>query len=429
MSILVFNSGSSSLKFGLFEAETCRTLASGSIDWADGDRRRAVLTFHAEQGGEFRAAVDVPDDQTAVSCAIRTLAESNPAGAEPYTTIDVVGHRVVHGGGEFPGNVLIDERVKATIAGLAELAPLHNPPALGTICAAEAVLSGAAQVAVFDTAFFAHLPLRAQVYPVPYSWYADRGIRRFGFHGLSHQYCSQRAAEMVGRQGFFDDRTSDAEAETSRGHDRTFPATKKLRIVSCHLGGGCSAAAIQGGVAIAHTMGFTPMEGLMMGTRSGSVDPGVLIHLQRRYGLTVAELDDALNFRSGLLGVSGVSPDFAKVEEAAAAGNPRARLAVEMFADRVRSAIGSMAVTMGGVDVLIFTDRVGENSAVARAAACDGLECLGLQLDPQRNAACRPDADIARPQSPARILVIHTREELMIAREAWRVAVRNGAPS
>jgi acetate kinase len=402
MSILVFNSGSSSLKFGLFEAETCRTLASGSIDWAHGDRHHALLTFRAEAAGERCARVDVPDDQAAVSCAIRTLAESNLADARSSAAIDVVGHRVVHGGAEFPGNVLIDERVKATIAGLAELAPLHNPPALGTIRAAEAALPAAAQVAVFDTAFFARLPLRAQVYPVPYAWYEEWGIRRFGFHGLSHQYCSQRAAEMV-------------------GHDGAFPATKKLRIVSCHLGGGCSAAAIQGGVAIAHTMGFTPMEGLMMGTRSGSVDPGVLIHLQRRHGLSVAELDDALNFRSGLLGVSGVSPDFAKVEEAAEAGHPRAQLAVQMFADRVRSVIGSLAVTMGGVDVLIFTDRVGENSALARAAACDGLECLGVRLDRQLNAACRPDADIATPESPARILVIHTGEELMIAREAWRV--------
>jgi acetate kinase len=402
MSILVFNSGSTSLKFGLFEAESCRALASGAIDWADGDRRHARMTFRGETSGALRRDVDVPDDAAAVACAIGVLAEGRGAGG-PAATIDVVGHRVVHGGAQFAGNVVIDEQVKATIAGLAELAPLHNPPALATIRAAEAALPGAIQVAVFDTAFYANLPLRARVYPLPYAWFEEWGIRRFGFHGISHQYCSQRAAEMVGRDGALAD-------------------GRKLRIVSCHLGGGCSAAAIEGGVAIAHTMGFTPMEGLMMGTRSGSVDPGVLIHLQRRHGLTAAELDDALNFHSGLAGVSGVSSDFAQIEQAAAAGDARARLAVEMFVDRVRSAIGSLAVAMGGVDALIFTDRVGENSAGMRSAVCDGLECLGVRLDRQRNAACRPDADIAASDSPARILVIHTREELMIAREARRVA-------
>ncbi len=398
MSILVFNAGSSSLKFAVFEAQTCRTLASGSIDWADGNRRHALLLLHGAHARPLRSHVDVPDDPTAAFCAIGALVEANRLSPQPWAAIEVVGHRVVHGGTALPGSILIDDQVQQSIAALAELAPLHNPPALDVIRAAETALPAAAQVAVFDTAFYAHLPPRAYVYPLPYEWYAEWGIRRFGFHGISQQYCSQRAAEMVGRD----------------------PA--ELRIVSCHLGGGCSAAAIQRGAAIATTMGFTPMEGLMMGTRSGSVDPGILLHLQRRYGLTAAQIDDALNCRSGLLGISGVSPDMSKIEEAAEQGSPRARLAMEIFADRVRSAIGSLAVTMGGVDVLIFTDRVGESSAALRAAACAGLECLGLQLDRPRNAACHPDADIATAQSSARILVVHTREELMIAREAWRVA-------
>jgi len=398
MSILVLNAGSSSLKFGLFAAEGCTALASGGIDWADGDRRHAELVICGGRAGELRCRVDVPDDHAAAFCAIRRLAEMAMADPEQFPAIEVVGHRVVHGGSEFPDSVLIDTGVKENMARLAELAPLHNPPALAAIRAAEAALPEAAQVAVFDTAFYAHLPPKAYVYPLPYQWHVDWGVRRFGFHGISHQYCACRAAEMLGRD------------------------LAQLRIVSCHLGGGCSATAVRGGVAIATTMGFTPMEGLMMGTRAGSVDPGILIYLLRSQGLTADEIDEALNCRSGLLGVSGVSADLAKIAEAAEQGNHRARLAFDMFTDRVRAAIGSLAVAMGGVDALIFTDRVGENSAILRAAACEGLECLGLQLDRQRNVTCPSDADVATTESSARILLIHCREELMIAREAWRVS-------
>jgi len=303
---------------------------------------------------------------------------------------------VVHGGTEFPSAVQIDERVKATIARLAELAPLHNPPALEAINAAEAALPGVPQVAVFDTAFFARLPPRAYIFPLPYEWYEKWGVRRFGFHGISNAYCAARVAEMLGRSQL------------------------GLRIVTCHLGGGCSATAVRDGLPVVTTTGFTPLAGLMMGTRVGSVDPGILIHLQRRYGLTVDEIDHAMNYRSGLLGVSGVSPDMAQVEAAAGHGNERARLAFDIFADNVRSIIGALTVTMGGIDALVFTDRVGEGSSAVRAAVCEGLECVGPRLDAQRNAACRPDADVATAGSPARILVIHTREELMIAREVRR---------
>ena len=253
-------------------------------------------------------------------------------------------------------------------------------------------------MAVFDTAFFAHLPPRAHVFPLPYAWYSEWGVRRFGFHGISHQYCAARAAEILDRD----------------------PAG--LRIINCHLGGGCSAAAIHGNVAVASTMGFTPLDGLMMATRPGALDPGIFSHVERRHGLTADDLDAALNHGSGLLGVSGVSSDFAEVERAAEQGDGRARLAVDMFADRVRAAVGALAVSMGGVDVLAFTDRVGENSPTLRAMACQGLECLGLRLDPLRNAANRPDSDISSADSPARILVIHTEEELMIAREAQKTS-------
>jgi len=258
--------------------------------------------------------------------------------------------------------------------------------------AAETALPGVPHIAVFDTAFFAELPPRAFVYPLPYSWYADWGVRRFGFHGISHAYCAARAEEMLGR---------------SAG----------LRLIVCHLGNGCSASAVRDGTAIATTMGYTPLEGLMMGTRSGSVDPGILLHVLRHRGLNAEQLDHALNHESGLLGVSGISSDFRAVQEATRAGHERARLALDIYADRVRATIGALAVTLGSVDALVFTAGVGEHSADLRAAVCEGLECLGLRLDAASNAECKPDADVASASSTGRILVLHTQEEMMIARE------------
>ncbi len=286
-----------------------------------------------------------------------------------------------------------------------ELAPLHNPPALEAIEAAEHALPGVPQVAVFDTAFFAHLPPRAFLYPVPYAWYTDWSIRRYGFHGISHAYCAGRAAEVL----------------SAWHHSPLTTHHSPLRLITCHLGNGCSATAVRDGVAVATTMGLTPLEGMMMGTRCGSVDPGILLHVQRQHGLTVDQLDDALNHRSGLLGVSGVSSDFRQVEAAAGQGNDRARLALEMYADRVRATIGALAVTLGGIDALIFTAGVGTNSANLRAAVCNGLECLGLRLDSARNTTCQPDADVATDHSSARILVLQTQEELLIAREVRRL--------
>jgi acetate kinase len=397
MSILAINSGSSSLKFGLFDAAAREPLLAGDLDWAHGDRARARFTLRPRNGQPVTSQTAAPDDSTVARLVVNAALDGGQAGPDGRRGITVVGHRLVHGGAEFRDSVLIDGRVKAGIAGLNNLAPLHNPPALKAIEAAEALLPGVPQVAVFDTAFFAQLPPKAFLYALPYEYYERWGIRRFGFHGLSHAYCASRAAELLGQ-----------------------PLTG-LRLITCHLGGGCSAAAVRGGVAVATTLGFSPLEGLMMGTRPGSVDPGILLYLQREHGLTLAELDHALNYSSGLLGVSGVSPDLAQIERAAAKGNERARLAFDLFADRVRSAIGSLAATLGGVDALTFTDRVGEHSAALRAAACEGLEFMGLRLDPARNASVQPDADVARPDSPARILVIHTEEEWVVAREARRV--------
>ena len=395
--ILALNSGSSSLKFGLFDAGACEGLLAGEIDWAGGDRARTQFTLRPRNGCPVTSCMAVPDDFTAAKLAVNAALASGVPGSDGLSGVTLVGHRVVHGGTDFQASVLIDALVKAGIADLNKLAPLHNPPVLKAIDAVEALLPGVPQVAVFDTAFFAHLAPKAYLYALPYEYYERWGIRRFGFHGLSHAYCAGRAAELLGRD------------------------LSRLRLVSCHLGGGCSAAAIRGGVAVATTTGFSPLEGLMMGTRPGSVDPGILLHLQREHSLTLEELDRALNRSSGLLGISGISPDLAQVESAAAQGHERARLAFDMFADRVRSAIGALATALGGVDGLIFTDRVGEHSAALRAAACEGLEFMGLRLDAGRNTNARPDVDIARPDSPARIFVIHTQEELVVAREARRV--------
>ncbi|MGA2747164.1 MAG: acetate kinase [Verrucomicrobiota bacterium] len=400
MSILALNAGSSSLKFGLFSADTCERLLAGEIDWASGDRQKAQLVVQPRNGAVVRSQFPVPDISTAASCAIQAVLGSALSATNAAPIIQAVGHRVVHGGTELQSSVLIDDKVKATIARLADLAPLHNPPALEAIEAARTALPGTPEVAVFDTTFYAQLPPKAYLFPVPYDWYQNLGIRRFGFHGISHAYCAGRAAELMGRD------------------------LAQLRIITCHLGGGCSATAIQGGVPVATTSGFTPLAGLMMGTRCGSIDPGILLQLQRQQGMTHKELSRALNHFSGLLGISGVSADLAQIEVAAAQGNKRARLAFDMFADQVRSSIGALATTLGGVDVLAFTDRIGEHSAALRAAACQGLQFMGIRLDPERNARARPDADIATADSPARILVIHTEEELMVAREARRVAGR-----
>jgi acetate kinase len=261
------------------------------------------------------------------------------------------------------------------------------------------------QVAVFDTAFHATIPPAGRTYALPYAWTTDWGLRRYGFHGISHAYCAGRAAEMLRR-------------DPARG----------LRLVICHLGNGCSVSAVRDGTCRETSMGFTPLEGLMMGTRSGSVDPGLLLHVLRRKGVSAEQLDQVLNHESGLLGVSGVASDMRQVLAAAAAGNPRAELALEIFALRVRQTVGAMTATLGGIDALVFTAGVGEHAAEVRARACAGLECLGLELDPTANAQCRPDADVATAGSRGRILVIATREELVIMRETVRTLAEGKQP-
>ncbi len=397
MSILVINAGSSSLKFALFPSDGETELATGLVDWTD-PVRGAEFVVRTDDGGERRTPFGSTDHRSAASLAIRSLFEAESPDLGRLSDVEAVGHRVVHGGSVFLESVRIDAGVKKELSRLSELAPLHNPPALEAIEHAQEVLPGVPHIAVFDTAYYAHIQDFRAFYPVPYDWTTNWGVRKFGFHGISHAYLASKAAEMLGQ----------ADSGT-------------LRVVTCHLGNGCSATASVGGKAVQTTMGYTPMDGLMMGSRCGSIDPGVILHLIRKKGLTADEVDQALNFQSGLKGVSGVSNDYRAVSQAAASGHERAKLALAIYADRVRAAVGALTVSMGGLDALVFSAGVGEHSASLRAEVCQGLECLGVQLDRDANADLHPDAELSGGNSRVKVLAIATREDLMIAREVRRL--------
>lgn len=310
--------------------------------------------------------------------------------------IDVVGHRVVHGGSHFEDPVFVTAEVKSAIAGVSAFAPLHNRAELEGMEIVEKLLGPLPQVAVFDTGFHKDMPLPAKVYPGPYEWFSE-GIRRYGFHGINHKYCARRGAQLLGRDA------------------------SSLRLVSCHLGNGCSLAAIRDGKSVDTTMGFTPLEGLMMGTRSGSVDPGILTYLMRQENLNGEQLDDLLNKRSGLLGISGVSQDMREILASIRKGNERAQLAFDMYVHRLRSSIGAMIAVLGGIEGLIFTAGVGENSAEVRAAACESLAYAGIQLDVEKNAKSPEDADISASGAKVRVLIIKAQEDWEIARDCWEL--------
>ncbi|MBX3437833.1 MAG: acetate kinase [Planctomycetaceae bacterium] len=392
MNVLLFNAGSSSLKTTLM-APDGDVLARGLADWA-GARTR--YEYVASEGKAQCEDVSWSGHTAAVERFVHDLTRFEPVLLRNPRDLSAVGHRIVHGG-QFTSSVQITPDVRSRIDALVELAPLHNPPSLATLAAVEAAFPDVRQIAVFDTAFHATLPPEAFTYPVPRQWTHDWGIRRYGFHGLSHAYCAQRATELLDRP------------------------LKDLRLVICHLGHGCSASAVQGGRSIDTTMGFTPLDGLMMATRSGAIDPGIVFHIQERYGLTATQVEASLNRQSGLLGVSGVSADMRQVLAAAHAGDEQALLALAIYTHRVRQSIGALAVTMGGVDALVFTAGVGEHAGEVRASICDGLSCLGLEIDRQFNRDCRPDADIASGGSRGRVLVIATREDITMFREVVQV--------
>jgi acetate kinase len=398
MKILVCNAGSSSFKFSLFEARGELLLAEGSIDWTT---KPTQLVYRRTGYPEIREELELEKHADAAGRIHDDLQAGPSAPLHGLADIHAVGHRIVHGGDRCTSAVRIPPGVKRAIAELSELAPLHNPAGLDVITVAEQALPGVPQVAAFDTAFHATPSEAARTYPVPLTWRREWGIRRYGFHGLSHSYCAGRAAEMVGRQD--------------------------LRLVIVHLGNGASMSAVRNGLCVDTSMGFTPVEGLMMGTHSGTVDPGMLVHVLRHKGLDVDALDKALNYESGLLGVSGVSSDMREVLSALPS-NPDARLAIDVYVHRIRQTVGAMAATLGGIDALVFTAGVGEHAPEIRRRVCENLGFLGLELDQRANETCQADADVAVPASAVRILVIAAREDLAIMRETRRLLTSTGEP-
>jgi acetate kinase len=359
--VLVVNPGSSSLKLTLLERD---------------DQVAAMENLPASRGEVERSALG--------------------AFLERAPTAQACGIRVVHGGSSFRESVRIDAEVLERLQATAELAPLHNPPALLAIRVLQQVRPTLPVVACFDTAFHATISDAAAVYAVPWRWTEEWGIRRYGFHGLSHAWASRRAAELLERP------------------------LEELRTVTCHLGAGASLCAVAGGRSVDTTMGFTPMEGLVMATRSGSVDPGALLWVQRHAGMSAAEVESALDRESGLLGLSGRSADMREVLKAAGNGDRQSRLALDVYLHRLKSCIASMAAALGGIDALVFTGGVGEHSPEVRAAACQGLDFLGVRLDQELNRSAGPDARLSDPAAPAAALVVAAREDLEIAREVRR---------
>src|SRR5580704_5769012 len=408
MKILVLNSGSSSQKSCLYELDgqlpdqPPEPSWQGTIGWDGGQAQiqnkiQAKIQTQNSQGAELNQEISFESRKQAVESLLDTVWSGQTRVLSAPSEIDVVGHRVVNGGPDYKQATVITSEVKAAIARMAVFAPLHNRAELDGIEIIQKRLGSVLQVAVFDTGFHSHLPEAAFVYPGPYEWLAQ-GIRRYGFHGINHEYCAGRAAQLLGRE------------------------LQSLKLVTCHLGNGCSLAAIQDGHSVDTTMGFTPLEGLLMGTRSGSVDPGILTYLMRQGHATGEQLDDILNSKSGLLGISGFSSNMRDIVDAMKTGNGRAKLAFDIFAHRLRAGIGAMISSLGGIDALVFTAGIGENSADVRAAACANFGYLDLYLDPGKNAASAQDQDIASEDSVVRVLVIRAQEDWAIARDCWKLA-------
>ena len=405
MKILILNAGSSSQKSCLYDlSDTDRStpglpdippdpLWEAQLDWSR-QPGMASLTIHAS-GKDVQQTFASESRRADTLHLLKSLWDGPAAVLQQPSQIDIVGHRVVHGGADYQASTRITPEVKGAIARLAALAPAHNPANLQGIEVAETLLGiQIPQLAVFDTAFHAHMPLSAALYPGPYSWF-EQGIRRYGFHGISHRYCAHRAAKLLGRD------------------------LQQLRLIICHLGNGCSLSAVRHGHSIDTTMGFTPLDGLMMGTRSGAVDPGILIHLLRQDAWDTDRLDQVLNHESGLKGISGLSGDMRQITEAIAHNHPRATLAFDLFIHRLRSGIGAMLASLGGLDALVFTAGIGEHSAPVRASACEAFGFLGLQIDAEANKNQPVDQDIATASSTARVLVMHTQEDWAIAQDCW----------
>jgi acetate kinase len=399
--VLVINSGSSSLKFQLFDMTDESVRARGTADRI-GERggTEATLDYRPTGREASRTPVTLPDHATALARVAEALTDPQHGVISSLGEITAVGHRVVHGGERFSAAALITPEVEGAIDACAQLAPLHNPPNLVGIRACRQLMPGTPQVAVFDTAFHQTMPREAYLYAVPYAWYEEYGVRRYGFHGTSHKYVSERALDTLARQGL----------------DRT-----QARVITCHLGNGCSMSAVRGGISIDTSMGFTPAEGLVMGTRSGDLDPAIVPYIVERTGTSADAVMNALNKKSGLLGLSGESNDMRDIHARMDAGDSRAQLAFDIFCYRIVKYIGAYAAAMCGVDAIVFTGGIGEHDPQVRAQVCSHLGYLGLRLDAVRNAAGSGEREVSAPGSRVRAFVIPTNEELVIARETVEV--------
>ena len=391
MKILVINAGSSSLKYQLLDPEKQQVLAKGLCERIGIDGR---FTYKPEGKEPIKdAEVAMPTHSEAIQTVLNALVDPSNGVISSMDEIDAVGHRVVHGGEKFAKSVLITDEVMAAIEECNPLAPLHNPANIIGIKACQTLMPKTPMVAVFDTAFHQTMPALAYTYALPYEFYTEDKVRRYGFHGTSHKYVTARAAAMLGKP------------------------IQELKLISCHLGNGSSITAVDGGKSVDTSMGFTPLAGLPMGTRSGDLDAGILEYLMHKHGYDIDKMLNILNKKSGVEGISGVSSDFRDLETAANEGNDRAQLALDVFAYSVKKLIGSYAAAMGGVDAVIFTAGVGENDPGTRAKAVAGLEFMGIQIDPEKNNVRGKEVDVAAAGSRARVLVIPTNEELMIAQD------------
>ncbi|MBI1939047.1 MAG: acetate kinase [Ignavibacteriales bacterium] len=395
MKILVLNCGSSSIKYQFIDTENRVALAKGMVERIG--MSSAVLTHQPLNKEKIRIVGEILDHSIAIEYVIAVLLSPNHGVIKDKKEIDAVGHRVVHGGETFSGSVLITDQVMNALKDNIELAPLHNPPNIKGIQATKDHLPATPQCGVFDTAFHVKMPPRAYLYGIPYELYKKYKIRRYGFHGTSHRYVSERAAALIGRP------------------------IEELRIVTAHLGNGCSMAAVDHGKSVDTTMGFTPLEGLIMGTRSGDMDPSVILYIMAKEGLSLSEANTLLNKHSGLIGISGESSDMREIESAIAEGNKKAKYAFDVFTYKIKKYVGAYAAAMGGLDMLVFTGGIGENSTLVRKDVCANMEFLGIKYDENLNNNVLDECEITAPDSKVKVLRIPTNEELVIALDTEQI--------
>ena len=394
MNVLVINAGSSSLKYQLINVESQHLLAKGLCERVGTDE---AVHKHGLSGNEHVDELPLPTHDDAVALVLETLTSGPTKAIDSLDQIDAVGHRIVQGGKYFDRSVIIDEDVIEKIDEMAELAPLHNKAAIMGIRGCQHHMPDTPMVAVFDTSFYQSLPPKAYMYPIPYELYEKYSIRKYGAHGTSHRYIAERAADLLEED------------------------LRDLKLITCHLGNGCSISAVDHGLAVDTSMGLTPLDGLMMGTRCGSIDPAIVTYVMQKEGLTPDEMNDLLNKKSGLLGVSGISNDLRNVDELADHGNERAQLAIEMYANSAKRYIGQYIAVMGGVDCIVLTGGVGENSAKMRRMIFAGLQTMGIVLDNERNRTGPREREISTDESQVLIVIIPTDEELMIARDTYEL--------